>query len=130
MPDELLLEEELLLDELLLDELLVLPVDDELLLDELLLVLPLEDELLLDELLEGVGPGPSQAASSALNIPIISILRIIDKAPHMTIATRQYEVRRTTNVGSFRCGFYKIYLSTTVIRFPAIRTYSQNYKKE
>ena len=121
MPDELLLEEELLL-----DELLVLPVDDELLLDELLLVLPLEDELLLDELLEGVGPGPSQAASSALNIPIISILRIIDKAPHMTTATRPFNMTLAINVGRFHFVFYKNSRPVTVMRFPAIHAYSQN----
>lgn len=93
LPDELLLVDELL-DEVLLEEelLLVLPLDDELLLvEELLLVFPLEDELLLeelllDELLEDEDPPPPQAASIALNIPKISILRIIDIAPHMTTA--------------------------------------------
>jgi hypothetical protein len=70
--------EEELLDELLLDELLL---EEELLLDEL-----------LDELLEDDDPGPSQAASSMLNIPIISILRIIDIAPHMTSATSPYTI--------------------------------------
>lgn len=79
--DELLLEEELLL----LDELL-LELEEELLLD-----IPLEDELLLDELLldeplEDDDPPPPQAASIALNIPIISIFRIIDVAPHVTTA--------------------------------------------
>lgn len=88
LPDELLLEEELLLlDELLLEEeLLVLPADVELLLDELLL-----DELLEDEL-----PPPPQAASIALNIPKINILRIIDKAPHLTTATSSRISRLTT----------------------------------
>lgn len=66
--DELLLE--LLLDELLLEELLL----DELLLDELLL-----DELLLELL--AVGSSPPQAASIALSVPIINILRISIAAP-------------------------------------------------
>lgn len=74
-PDVLLeLEDELLLvDELLLEELLL----DELLLDEL------EDELLEEDVSSSP---PPQAASIALNIPIISILRIIVVAPHMTPA--------------------------------------------
>lgn len=98
--DELLLEEELLL----LDELL-LELEEELLLD-----IPLEDELLLDELLldeplEDDDPPPPQAASIALNIPIISIFRIIDVAPHVTTATSSHTTRLTTNVGRFRCGF-------------------------
>lgn len=98
--DELLLEEELLL----LDELL-LELEEELLLD-----IPLEDELLLDELLldeplEDDDPPPPQAASIALNIPIISIFRIIDVAPHVTTATSSHITRLTTNVGRFRYGF-------------------------
>ncbi|HEY6530225.1 MAG TPA: hypothetical protein VIZ65_16170 [Cellvibrionaceae bacterium] len=105
----MLVEDELLDELLLLEELLlVLPDEDELLLDELLLleelllVLPVEDELLLDELLEDDDPGPLQAASIALNIPIISILRIIDKAPRMTTPPAAYMTRLTTKVGRFR----------------------------
>ena len=84
--------------ELVEDELLLL---DELLVDELLLDMPPDDELLLDELEEDVSP-PPQAASIALNNPIISILRIIDKAPHMTTATSPHITRLTTKVGRFR----------------------------
>jgi hypothetical protein len=75
--DELLLDELLdELEELLLEELLLELLLDELLLDELLL-----EELLLDELLLAVGSSPPQAASIALSIPRISILRIIFAAP-------------------------------------------------
>ncbi len=98
-PDELLLEE--LLDELLLDELLLeLLLLDELLLDEppvelllddeeLLLedeeLLLDDDELLLDEVLpEDVGSSSApQAASIALRMPSINILRIMVLAPRL-----------------------------------------------
>jgi len=76
--DELLLEELLdELDELLLEEL-----------EELLELLP--DELLLEELLDElllVGSSPPQAASIALSIPIINILRIIVAAPYWALTT-------------------------------------------
>lgn len=107
--DVLELEEELLLDEPLVDE-------DELLLDEL------EEDELLEELEDDVSSPPPHAASIALNIPMINILRIIVIAPHVAPAVQ------ITNMdgccGRFHHEFYGNLRKPTVTGFAATAPYS------